>query len=88
MVYTEWIFFGALALGLVRLRRAPGYAPAFRAAGGAAAPILFAAACAAIVVNQIAADPRESSIGLALVAAGLPVYYLWKPKGAVADARR
>ena len=88
VVYTEWIFFGALALGLLRLRRTPGYAPAFRAAGGAAAPLVFAAVSAAIVANQIAADPRESLIGLALVAAGLPVYYVWKLKGAEADARR
>ncbi len=77
MVYTEWIFFGALAIGLLRLRRTPGYAPAFRAAGGAGRAALSSRPSAlAIVVHQIAADPRESLIGLALVAAGLPVYYL------------
>jgi APA family basic amino acid/polyamine antiporter len=40
-------------------------------------PALFALACAAIVVNQIASDPRESAFGLALVVIGLPVYYGW-----------
>ena len=29
VVYTEWIFFGALALGTIALRRSRGYAPAF-----------------------------------------------------------
>jgi len=77
VVYTEWIFFGALALGTIRLRRSQRYAPAFRAAGFPATPIVFALVCLAIVVNQIAADPRESLTGLALVVAGLPVYYRW-----------
>ena len=36
-----------------------------------------AAAAAAIVVNQVAADVREAAIGLALVVSGLPVYWLW-----------
>ena len=78
VVYTEWIFFGALALGLLRLRSDAGYSPVFRAWGRSLAPLMFAAACLAIVVNQIAADPRESLTGLAIVVAGLPVYYAWK----------
>lgn len=77
VVYTEWIFFAALALGVLRMRRHPAYRPAFRAAGFPAAPLLFAAVCAAIVVNQIRTDPVTSLSGLALVGAGLPVYYLW-----------
>jgi basic amino acid/polyamine antiporter, APA family len=78
VVYTEWIFFGALALGTIGLRRAAGYAPAFRAAGFPALPIVFALFCAAIVVSQIINDPRNSLLGLALVGAGLPVYALWR----------
>jgi basic amino acid/polyamine antiporter, APA family len=78
VVYTEWIFFGALALGTIALRRSRGYAPAFRARGFPLVPVAFALVCLAIVVNQIAGDPRESLIGLGLVAAGLPVYSLWR----------
>ena len=77
VVYTEWIFFGALALGVMRLRRSAAYRPAFRAAGFPVAPLAFASICLAIVVNQVAHDPRDSLIGLGLVAAGLPVYLLW-----------
>src|SRR3954449_3653442 len=77
VVYTEWIFFGALAVGTIWLRRTGAYAPAFRASGFPIVPVAFALVCLAIVVNQIAADPRESLTGLALVAAGLPVYYFW-----------
>jgi basic amino acid/polyamine antiporter, APA family len=78
VVYTEWIFFGALALGTMRLRAGAGYAPAFRAAGFPVVPVLFAAICLAIVVNQIITDPRNSLFGLGLVLAGLPVYVIWR----------
>jgi APA family basic amino acid/polyamine antiporter len=78
VVYTEWIFFGSLALGTIALRRTRGYAPAFRSWGFPIVPIVFALVCLAIVVNQIVSDPRESLTGLALVAAGLPVYYFWR----------
>jgi APA family basic amino acid/polyamine antiporter len=78
VVYTEWIFFGALALGTVRLRGRSGYAARFRAWGFPVTPALFALVCAAIVVNQIVHDPRESLTGLGLVVAGLPVYYVWR----------
>jgi len=80
VVYTEWIFFGALALGVMKLRGSPGYRPAFRAAGFPIVPILFAAMCAAIVVNQIVSNPQASLFGLALVAVGLPVYVIWAPR--------
>jgi hypothetical protein len=60
------------------LRRRRGDAPAFRAWGFPVVPIAFALVCLAIVLNQIATDPRESLTGLALVAAGLPVYFFWR----------
>src|SRR5262249_54067860 len=77
VVYTEWIFFGALAVGTIWLRRSRGYMATFRASGFPAAPIAFALMCLAIVVNQIVTNPRESLTGLVLVVAGLPVYYVW-----------
>jgi APA family basic amino acid/polyamine antiporter len=78
VVYTEWVFFGALALGTIALRRSRGYAAAFRAPGFPLGPVVFALVCLAIVVNQVASDPRESLAGLALVLAGLPVYLIWR----------
>ena len=78
VVYTEWIFFGALALGTMRLRRRPGYAAAFRAWGFPIVPAVFALVCLAIVANQVVSDPWESLTGLGLVLAGLPIYYLWR----------
>ena len=83
VIYTEWIFFAVMALGVFRLRRRAGYRPGYRMWGYPLAPLLFVAASAVIVVNQIADDPRKGAAGLLLVAAGLPVYYFWARKGRV-----
>lgn len=77
VVYTEWIFFALMALGLVALRRRPGFAPAFRAPLGIALPAAFAGAALLVAVNQIVAAPAESLTGLVLVLAGWPVFQLW-----------
>ena len=75
VIYTEWVFFALLALGVVLLRRRPGYAPAWRMPLVPLAPIAFVIVSAMIVVNQITADLTNSAIGLAIVATGLPAYY-------------
>jgi APA family basic amino acid/polyamine antiporter len=75
VVYTEWIFFAAMAAGVFALRRRADYAPRYRVF--AFVPLLFIAASIVIVVNQIAAQPAESAIGLLIVITGLPIYFLW-----------
>jgi len=77
VVFTEWLFFAVLAAGLVGLRRRPGYAPAYRVPGAPVLPLGFAAAALFVAVSQIAAQPRDSAVGLLLVLAGLPVYAWW-----------
>jgi APA family basic amino acid/polyamine antiporter len=77
IVYTEWIFFGLLAVAVILLRRRRSYAPAFRMPWAPALPVAFALSCLAIVVNQIISAPLNSVVGLAAVAAGVPVYRLW-----------
>jgi APA family basic amino acid/polyamine antiporter len=77
VIYTEWIFFGLMAGGLLLLRRRDGYAPAYRMWGVPLLPILFIAVTAAIVANQIASEPFSSATGLLLVLAGFPIYHLW-----------
>ena len=77
VIYTEWIFFGLMAMGLVLLRRRETYAPTYRMWGYPVLPVLFTVSSALIVVNQLIADPRDAAFGLAVVAAGLPIYYYW-----------
>jgi basic amino acid/polyamine antiporter, APA family len=77
VIYTEWIFFGLMVLGMFFLRRRPGYAPTYRTWGYPVLPAIFILASFFVVANQIVSEPRNSLIGLGMVAVGLPVYFLW-----------
>ena len=77
VVYTEWIFFGLLAAALFVLRRRATYSPAWRVWGYPILPAVFILSTLGIVANQVAHDPQESVLGLGLVLAGLPVFYIW-----------
>jgi len=80
VIFTEWIFFAAMAGGIFLLRRRPDYRPAYRVWGYPWVPIVFVLASLTIVVNRLISEPVDSAIGLALVAAGVPVFYLARPK--------
>lgn len=77
VIYTEWIFFGLLAVALFVLRRRPGIERGFSVWGYPWVPAVFALAAFAIVANQVIADPVESLTGLSFVLLGLPVYAVW-----------
>ena len=77
VIYTEWIFFALMALGLILLRRRDGYRAAVRVPGYPVVPAVFAAASLVVVAIQIQAQPLDSLLGLGFVLLGLPVYLLW-----------
>jgi APA family basic amino acid/polyamine antiporter len=77
VVYTEWLFFALMAIGLLRLRGRPGYKPVYATWGYPVVPLVFAAAAVLVAVVQIMADPAQAVTGLLIVMLGLPVYYLW-----------
>lgn len=76
VVYTEWVFFGLMAIGLFVLRRRPGIRRGYGIWGYPVTPALFVISSFAIVVNQIVSSPIESLSGLSLVLLGLPAYCL------------
>jgi APA family basic amino acid/polyamine antiporter len=75
VIYTEWIFFALLAIGVMVLRRRRDYHPRWRMPGVPIVPIAFALVSFAIVVNQVRVDPTNSAIGLGLVLIGWPIYW-------------
>ena len=77
VIYTEWIFFGLLALGVVILRRRADYAPRWRMPGVPLVPVVFALFSFAIALNEIRVNPLNAAIGLLLVVIGWPVYWIW-----------
>ena len=77
MVYTEWIFFALMAIGLMLLRKRRDISRQYSIPLYPFAPLLFIVSSLAIVANTLMTNPRDSAIGLGLVLVGLPVYFLW-----------
>jgi APA family basic amino acid/polyamine antiporter len=85
VVYTEWIFFGLMALGLYLFRKRQGIRRDYSVWGYPVVPAVFALSAFAIVVNQVIVDPVESMVGLGFVLLGVPVYFAWARKGLVKE---
>jgi APA family basic amino acid/polyamine antiporter len=89
VIYTEWIFFGLMAVGLMILRHR-GAERAYSAPFYPLLPLAFAAAAFGIVLHQVWTDPAESALGLGIVLLGLPVFLVWRarsPKPRAVDPR-
>jgi APA family basic amino acid/polyamine antiporter len=82
VVAVDWIFFGLAASCLFALRRHDGdphgSAVAYRVPGHPWTTLLFVATSALVVANTLYKYPAQSLIGFAILAAGVPVYALWR----------
>ena len=83
VVLSSWIFFvlGAAALFLYRRRRPDAPRP-FRTPGYPVTPALFILAAVAVVVSTLAAKPTQGAIELAILATGVPAYFIWRRRSA------
>jgi len=78
-VFAVWIFFALVALALIRLRRRePGLPRPYRTWGYPWTPLIFLVAAIALTVNLWLVRPVRSSLGLAVILAGVPFYYRWR----------
>ncbi|MGE5277593.1 MAG: APC family permease [Acidobacteriota bacterium] len=77
VIFGGWIFYALAVASVVALRRKePRLARPFRVPGYPFVPVLFVLGAAALVANTLVASPRESSLGLAFIALGIPLYFL------------
>ena len=81
-MFAAWVFYGLTALGVIVLRRAqPLRARPYRMTGYPVTLLAFAAVALGFVVNTFVATPGPAIVGTLLIAAGVPVYFIWKHKG-------
>jgi APA family basic amino acid/polyamine antiporter len=80
-----WVTFASVAFGVLggvaifRLRRLKPHADRpYKAWGYPVVPALFVLGLGVLVVNTVAEKPRESLIGVLIVALGLPAYAYWR----------
>ena len=78
-VFAVWIFFALTAIAVLRLRRTePGLVRPYRAWGYPWTPLIFLLAAVALTVNLWMVRPVRSSLGLIVIAAGIPFFYRWR----------
>ena len=72
-----WTFFFLTGVALIRLRFIDPHTPRpFRVPGYPLLPLLFCLSCGYMIVGSILYDPLKSLIGLCVLMAGLPFYFI------------
>ncbi len=79
VIFASWILYGMATASVIILRRKrPDMPRPYRTLGYPVIPILFVLAAGCILVSTLRNSPRESLLGLAIIAAGAPFYFHWK----------
>lgn len=81
MVFALLLFFAATGLAVFILRRrSPDLSRPYRTWGYPVVPAVFIVMCLAVFVSIVASQPFKAAAGAALLAAGVPVYLVWKAR--------
>src|SRR5437667_5424924 len=81
VTFVAWVFYGLTVTGVLVLRRKyPDLPRPYKMWGYPVTAVLFAAIAFGFVINTLVTTPGPSLKGIAIVASGVPVYYVWKRK--------
>ena len=81
VVFTDWIFFGLTAAGVLVLRhKRKDLARPYKTFGYPIVPLIFISITFLFVLNVLIAKPLHAWAGLILIFVSLPIYYYFKRK--------
>jgi APA family basic amino acid/polyamine antiporter len=81
VIFPSWILYGMTAAAVIVLRRKrPDLNRPYRVLGYPWVPLLFVFVSMLLLYSTLRSSPRESGIGLTLIALGVPFYFHWKRK--------
>jgi APA family basic amino acid/polyamine antiporter len=84
VVFASWLFYGLSTGSLFIFRKTmPNAERPYRALGYPVVPVIFLLVTAALLVNTFIAAPNEALKGVAVLLAGLPLYWYWARKNPV-----
>ncbi len=79
LIFAVYIFYGATATGVFILRRRmPDTHRPYKVPGYPVITAIFVLFCIGLFINTIMTQPREALIGLSLIVAGIPVYFIFR----------
>ncbi len=82
VIFGFWIFMGLTVAGVIILRRKrPDLPRPYRTWGYPVTPVLFILSSVFLTGNSLIQNFWNSFLGLALIALGIPVFFIWKRRG-------
>jgi APA family basic amino acid/polyamine antiporter len=79
VIFASVILYGMATAAVIVLRfKRPDMPRPYRTLGYPVVPVVFVLGIACLVVSTLLKSPRESLMGVGLVALGLPFYFFWK----------
>lgn len=79
VIFTSWILYAMTTASVIVLRRKrPDLVRPYRTLGYPVLPLLFVLAAGAILISTLFESPRESIIGLYVIAVAWPFYRYWR----------
>ncbi len=83
VIFGSWILYLLTTLSVFVLRRKlPDLPRPYRTIGYPVVPVLFICVAALLLISTLQTRPRESLMGLALMALSVPFYFYWKKRNA------
>jgi APA family basic amino acid/polyamine antiporter len=81
VIFGSWILYllTTVSVFVLRIKR-PDLVRPYRVLGYPAVPVLFILVAALLLVSTMQTRPRESLMGLGLMALGVPFYFYWKKR--------
>jgi basic amino acid/polyamine antiporter, APA family len=81
VIFGSWILYLLTAASVFILRRTrPAMIRPYRVIAYPIVPVLFVIVALALLINSFELRPRESLMGLGLMAIGVPFYFFWKSR--------
>ena len=83
VIFAAWVFYALAAFAVIVLRRKmPNTPRPYRVWGYPVVPVAFVLAAVWFLVNMLLERPAEAGWGCLILLAGIPVYLIWKRRGA------
>jgi basic amino acid/polyamine antiporter, APA family len=79
VIFPSWILYAMATASVIVLRRKqPNLARPYKTLGYPVVPVLFVLVAGALIISTLINSPRESVLGLGIIAVGLPFYRRWR----------
>jgi APA family basic amino acid/polyamine antiporter len=79
VIFPSWILYAMATASVIVLRRKrPDLPRPYKTLGYPVVPVLFVLVATALILSTLFNSPRESVLGLGIIAAGVPFYRRWR----------